>query len=193
MKGTELEEALKLNGLHVFTVKDVCRLTGKRPSYVYLMLSKSKLFSRIEKGLYCLKDTSPFEAASNIVVPSYISLLSALSYYGLVEQVPNIIKVVTTKRHKPLDDVQGMRVEFRSVSRKMLYGYRLDHGVSIAEPEKALVDAFYLNEDEHYAKEALSNGMSIGSISKEKLLKYAKMCGVKAVQKKISKLVNGND
>ncbi len=193
LKSADLEEALRLNGLKAFTVKDVCRLTGKKPNYVYLMLSKSKLFPRIQNGLYCIKSATPFEVASRIAVPSYISLISAFSYYELVEQIPNTIKVITSKRHKAIQNAQGMRIEFKRVSANMLYGYRLEHGVSIADPEKALIDAFYLNEDAQYAGEAITNGINNNILVKGKLLSYAKRCNTKSVWARINKLVQEYD
>jgi len=83
MKNYELEEELRLNGLGVFTPKDVARLTLKPINYIYLLLHKSKRFIRIEKGLYCLKGTDPLAVASSIATPSYISLISALAITSL--------------------------------------------------------------------------------------------------------------
>jgi len=188
MKSYELEEELRLNGLSVFTPKDVARLTLKPINYIYLLLHKSKRFIRIEKGLYCLNGTDPLAVASYIATPSYISLISAFSYYKLIDQVPRVIKVVTSKRHKQLE-VMGTLIEFKSVKRSMLYGYRREHGIAIAEIEKAVVDSLYLLEDTQYLDEAVSNAISSNSFDKSKLLDYAKSTGKSTVYKRAKSLV----
>ncbi len=189
MKVEALEQELKLNGLSIFTPKDVARLTGKRLNYIYLILSKSNRFVRIQNGLYCLTNTDPFNIASRIVSPSYISLISAFSYYKLIDQVPYIIKVMINKRHASIDSVMGMRIEFKSIKREMLYGYNNVHNISIADPEKAIVDSLYLLEDTQYVKEAIANANERSMINKGKLLGYAKKCGIRRVYAEIEKLV----
>ena len=188
MKSYELEEELRLNGLSVFTPKDVARLTSKPINYIYLLLHKSKRFIRIEKGLYCLKGTDPLGVASSIATPSYISLISAFSYYKLIDQVPRVIKVVTSKRHKQLE-VMGTRIEFKSVKRHMLYGYRREHSIAIAEIEKAVVDSLYLHEDMQYLNEVIGNAISSDSFNSKKLVDYAKKTGKHVVFEKAKLLV----
>jgi predicted transcriptional regulator of viral defense system len=189
MKSEDLELELKLNGLDVFTPKDVGRITGKRMNYVYLMLSKSKRFLRMQNGLYYVKGTDPLRIASAVLHPSYISLISAFSYYKLIDQVPNSIKVITSKRHRDIKSIEGMRIEFRSIKRDMLYGYSRKHDVSVADVEKAIVDSLYLLEDMQYIDEAKENAMETGILDPEKLLLYAEKSGVKSVYSKAKRLV----
>jgi len=188
MKNYELEEELRLSGLNVFTPKDVARLTLKPINYVYLMLHKNKRLVRIEKGLYCLQGTDPMVIASYLMTPSYISLISAFSYYKLIDQVPRTIKVVTGKRHAPLDII-GTRIEFRSVKKGMLYGYRREHNIAIADIEKAIVDSLYLLEDTQYLEEVISNASASGSFDAGKLISYAKKSGKHIVYERAKLLV----
>ena len=189
MKSEELEQELKLNGLDIFTPKDVARITGKRLNYVYLALSKSKRFLRIQNGLYCVNGTDPFRIASAILHPSYVSLISAFGYYKLIDQVPSTIKVMTGKRHSSIELFSGTRIEFRSVKKEMLYGYSRKHDVSIADIEKAIVDSLYLLEDTQYISEAMENANDAGIFDAEKLLLYAEKSGAKSVYSKAKKLV----
>lgn len=189
MKSEELEQELKLNGLDIFTPKDVARITGKRLDYVYLVLSKSRRFLRVQNGLYCLSGTDPFRIASAISHPSYISLISAFAYYKLIDQIPNSIKVIAGKRHSGVELASGTRIEFRSVKGGMLYGYSRKHGVSIADVEKAIIDSLYLLEDTQYIGEAMENAKDAGMLDDEKLLFYAEKSGVKAVYSNVKKLV----
>ena len=70
----------------VFTINDVARLTGKRKAYLSRLLPTNTRFKKIEKGKYYVDDLDVYDIASNIVVPSYISLISAFIYYGLTTQ-----------------------------------------------------------------------------------------------------------
>lgn len=180
---------LKASGLSTFKVSDAARLTGKSKDYVYLILSKSKRFHRVQNGIYYIDGAEPLAIASSIVPISYISLASAFSYYGLIDQIPKAIKVITIHRHKPIGDVQGMRVEFKTVKRKMIYGYGVAKAVSIAEPEKAIVDSLYLNEDTRYLQEVLRNATASKSIDADKLMEYAKRSGVGTVIRKAKSLL----
>lgn len=189
MKSEELEQELKLNGLDIFTPKDVARITGKRLNYVYLSLSKSKRFLRIQNGLYCVNGTDPFRIASAVLHPAYVSLISAFGYYKLIDQVPNSIKVIASKRHSGMELVSGTRIEFRSVKNGMLYGYSRKHDVSIADVEKAIVDSLYLLEDTQYISEVMENATEMGMLDIERLLLYAEKSGVKSVYSKAKKLV----
>jgi predicted transcriptional regulator of viral defense system len=184
MKMSDIVSELKLRGLRIFRIGDVVRLTGKSKDYVYLLLSKSKLVFRVQNGLYYLPDADPLEIASNIVKPSYISLISAFAHYGLVDQIPNVIKVITTKRHRKLENIQNMAIEFKSVKENMLYGYGSDRGIVIADVEKAIIDSLYLNEDTHYLNEVIKNLEKNGELDTSKLIKYSKRCGKESVAKK---------
>ncbi len=76
----------------------------KRPNdKIAYMIEKGELIS-IKKGLYFFSeaykngDSSSFQAANVIYGPSYVSLYSALAYYGLIPESVNIIESITTKR-----------------------------------------------------------------------------------------------
>lgn len=189
MKTEVLENELRLNGLNVFTVKDVARLTGKPINYVYLLLSKSKRFVRVQNGLYSLSNTDPLEIASRILSPSYISLISAFNYYELIDQVPKVIKVITNRRHAAIENIMGLRIEFKSVKSSMFYGYFRQHNISIAEIEKAVVDSSYLLEDMQYLDEVIENLKDNRKLNINKLLDYAERCGVNSVYVRVKRLV----
>ncbi|MDE1825890.1 MAG: hypothetical protein KGH61_04015 [Candidatus Micrarchaeota archaeon] len=188
MKFSEVVSELKSNGLRVFTVSDIIRITGKRRGYAYLMLSKSHAVMRAQNGLYYLPDTNPFEVACNVAYPSYISLISAFSYYGLIDQLPKVIKVISTKRHRSLEGIQGLAVQFKHAKKEMMYGYKRSNNIAMAYVEKAIVDAYYYNEDTRYLDEVLAGATARGMIDKELLAKYAKMSKSKTIIKKVNAL-----
>ncbi len=186
MRVQEVIKELKLNGLSVFNVNDVSRITGKGKNYLYLLLSKSRLVARAQNGVYYLPDTDPMEVASYIATPSYISLISAFGYYKLIDQIPNVVKVITTKRHGEMEKVQGTRIVFKTTKREMLYGYHREHNISIADIEKAVVDSIYFNEDIRYIKEVIKNGIKAGIFDLGKLEVYAKTSRSKSLLEKVN-------
>jgi predicted transcriptional regulator of viral defense system len=181
---------LKLSGLSVFTARDVSRLTGKSLAYAYLFVSKSRLVERVEKGLYAVPGTDPFEIASSIMSPAYISLASAFSYYRLITQLPMKIKIVSNRRHRPIKNVGGFDVEFRHVKKSMMYGYYRKSNVVIAYVEKAVIDALYFNEDIKYIDEAIESARSEGSLDDARLRRYASQSGSKKIKKDVARILN---
>lgn len=131
-----------------FEPLDVEKALGCTPQSAYTTISRLKKkgwIDEIEKGKYLLKGivaehVDPFELATRMVWPSYISFWSALNFYKLTEQVPFTIFVVTTK-HKRQMKLSSMRLRFVSLSPKRFFGYRRVGKITIAEVEKALLDS----------------------------------------------------
>ena len=182
MKSAELVKTLREYKKRVVTISDIEKITGKPSAYVSLILANNKEFRRIEKGKYYLSGTDIYEIASNILAPSYISILSALRYYNLITQMPNTIDVISTRQHKELF-LEGYKVRFVKFSRKRVFGYRIEEGSFIAEIEKAIVDSVYLGIDYSYINEALQN--CIKEINIEKLKEYAIAMDSKIIINKI--------
>ena len=143
---------LKDNRMPVFTLEDAVKVMYKPRSYASLFLQrgiKNGKFARAMRGLYYLRERSnEYEIASHVISPSYISMVSALSYFGLTTQIPNKVYVVSTERHKAIDDVMGFEIVFRHVRPGMMFGYHKesDGNVFMADPEKAIVDIFYFHD-----------------------------------------------
>lgn len=104
-------------------------------------LLKKGVLKKIDKGKFILDDadTNDFEIANFIVNPSYVSLESALSFYGILPQFPYSITSVTTQRSRIID-----KYEYTTISNKFFSGYYKQNNFLIATPEKALVDYLYL-------------------------------------------------
>lgn len=105
----------------------------------------SSLF-RIQRGKYFITD-DPFLVSSQLVYPSYISFLSALYLHGKLEQVIDTIYIVSPHK-RPRCELLGMKVRFVRFPPNLVFGFkkvRKGEGyVSLAEPEKAVVDILYL-------------------------------------------------
>lgn len=90
----------------------------------------------------------PFLIANRMVRASYVSLQSALYYYGLIPEHVQATTSVTTLRPWHWDNPLGS-FDFRRIDGNLFFGYRfadLGNGqvAAVATPEKALLDLVYL-------------------------------------------------
>jgi len=115
---------------------------------------KKELLERIMKGIYKLKETTikdEFLLASYLDENSYISLESALSFYGMIPEYPYSITSVTTKKTKKIKTNYGI-FSYRKIKTDLFFGFKLITGDNylyrLATPEKALFDFIYLNQRE---------------------------------------------
>jgi predicted transcriptional regulator of viral defense system len=109
---------------------------------------------QLTKGLYTLAEPyakvppHPFVLANAMKRASYVSLQSALGYYGMIpEHVPTVTSV-TTQRPQEIATPLGL-FAFRHIKRSWFHGYeQTDLGSGpkafVATPEKALLDLVYL-------------------------------------------------
>ena len=87
--------------------------------------------------------------ANRIYSPSYISLHSALSFYGMIpEEVVQVTSVTTLKTARFQNDFGTFH--YQNVKTPLYFGYEIKtppsgRGLLVATPEKALLDLLYLN------------------------------------------------
>lgn len=136
----------------VFTFEDAVKILRHSRAYTRLFLHrciKKGNIGRVERGLYyVVKRHNEYEIASGILYPSYVSMVSALAYYGLTTQIPRVVYVISTKRHRVVKNITGFDIVFRKIKKEMLFGYHKESNgnVFIADPEKAIVDIYYFND-----------------------------------------------
>jgi len=106
-----------------------------------------------------MEDT--FILANVLQVPSYISLSTALVYYGYTTQIQqDFLESVATKRSTEIH-VREITFHFTKI-KKVYYSEFVRKGeFFIATPEKALVDAVYLSSMKRYH-------LDVGSLDIEK-------------------------
>jgi predicted transcriptional regulator of viral defense system len=181
--------------MSVFTLDDTVKILHKNRVYSTLFLhrcAKKGLINRVERGLYYVKDRyNEYEIASHIVNPSYVSMVSALAYYGLTTQIPRVVYVVSTKRHNTLKGVAGFDIVFKKIKRSMLFGYRKEANgnIFIAEPEKALIDIYYFNDVNDLDPAVLERPARIDI---NKLVLYAAKSNKRSVLVGITALLRGH-
>jgi len=116
-------------------------------------VSKGKLI-QLRRGIYAVAQPyrdiqpHPFLIANMVKRASYVSLQSALAYFGIIPEYVPIITSVTTGRTEELTTKLG-RFQFRHIKKELFWGYKeveVSNGIKvfIALPEKSLLDLIYL-------------------------------------------------
>jgi len=144
MKKLKALQTLQASGKKVFTSADLQKiLQTKSDTYSYVVagkLVKEGVLERVSKGYY--NRPSDFEIANALYRPSYVSLDSALNYYGILVQSPQQITSVTTKRVTSIKN-GGKTFSFVQITPKYFSDYQIVDNFLIATPEKALVDMMF--------------------------------------------------
>ncbi len=195
MQAQDFMRFLNDNRIAVFSLKDAVKILHASRPYASLFLRRCMnkgLISRVENGLYYKNHgTNEYMVASRIVYPSYVSMVSALAYYGLTTQIPNTVYVISTKVHRPIKKVMGFNIVFRAINSRMMFGYHKEAygNISIAEPEKAIVDIFYFNDVNDLDEDVLK---SPPRIDPDRLASYAIRTERDSVKKRVAGLLSEN-
>jgi len=116
---------------------------------------KNGFLNKIKQGFYMFSDEkldrfSLFLIANKIYAPSYISLETALKFYGLIpEEIFQITSISSNKTAK-FNTMVGS-FSYGHIKPKLFWGYYfIENGqqkILIAEPEKAILDYLYLHPE----------------------------------------------
>ncbi len=159
---------------------------------------KSGKLIQIRRGLYALSERysktqpHPFYIANRIQRASYVSLQSALEYYGLIPEYVPAVTSVTTGRPRTFEIPLGDFI-FRHIKKEFFFAYRLtdvgdNQSAFIASPEKALLDLLYLtpgSDNPSYLRELRLQNLdrlnvehlktTAGSMGSRKLIRAAEL------------------
>lgn len=198
MNYLEFEKALKM--FPVVSVKDIQKRFPDFDNRRLVEWQQKGYLLKIKRGYYCFREKHHGEkflqfAANKIYSPSYISFESALSYYNLIPESVFTITSATTKNTANYSTPVG-NFNYKHFKPLLFFGYKLlkekDFVVKIAEPEKVLLDFFYIKKmntleevEEMRFNEIVANEI----ISFEKLRKYQRIFNSKTVDKRIEMFI----
>lgn len=147
----------------IAATEDIHKALGKKYSKfvlkkrIYDLKSKGWL-APLRRGLYYISDISsrgfvsipPFVIAGAFDKNSYISLDSALSFYGLFEQLLRLTSSVTASRSKKYV-FQNNTYRYFKINKKLYFGFKSEnlegYYVKVAELEKVVLDYLYFKND----------------------------------------------
>lgn len=148
MKKIEAIQILQKSNRKLFSLSDIKKLlkiASDNTAYKQAAgLIEAGVLERVSKGIYLLTSNKPtdFELANFLYRPSYVSLDSALNYYGILIQSPQQVISVTPNLTKKIE-AGGKDFVYMHLNQKYYSDYQQVDGFLIATPEKALIDALF--------------------------------------------------
>ena len=132
----------------VFRTKDLQSLwrESSRNTIVYAKrMADKNLILKLAKGYYALnKEYSPYELANLIISPSYVSFNSALLYWGVCFQMSDTVCSVSLLVYQK--KIGERTFTYQAMKKDLFFnaeGISAKNNVSVASPERALLDSFY--------------------------------------------------
>ncbi len=150
----------RLKGV-LFSSADLADTMGIKRSSAKVVCSRyvaQDLLIRLRKDLYIrsedwdgLGTPDLFRIANRLQVPSYISLTSALSFHEVTTQIqPGYVESIAQKRTVQYE-IKGVVFSYTKIQLDLYFGFQKADGIFIASPEKALLDAIYLQSMGRYS------------------------------------------
>lgn len=176
----DLFNFLSEKGNVIFSTKEIKAFRAfKNCTTLLTNLKRKGLITQVERGKYIFsnRDVDSFLIGTRLIEPSAIAYSSALNYYGLTEQIPNIIHVQTSKR-KQNKEIRNVRYQFITISPHKFFGIRKEwvgrDFYFITDMEKTIIDCFDLPEYAGGFAEAVKGlFVSHERLDLEKLWQYA--------------------
>jgi len=155
----------------------------------------------IRRGHYAfsgleINESALFLMANKIYTPSYVSMEMALAYYNLIPEAVYGITSVSSRKTNHFKTDFGEFI-YRHIKPQLIFGYKLisynGQNFKIAEPEKAILDYFYLNvhinTDEDFAGLRFNGEEFKEQADKDKLKRYLVAFGNKRLEKRFNKFL----
>ncbi len=148
MNNSDRLKILMESGRSIFTPLDMRILWGMNAlsaKMSAIRMMKNRLLIRLANGYYALNDRySPYELANRMVSPSYVSFQASLFHSGINFQARREIGSVATRDCQK--KVGGVLYTYVAMKKSLFFnreGVVTREGVSIALPERAILDSFY--------------------------------------------------
>ncbi len=131
--------------------------------------------------------------ASKIYAPSYISLHTALSFYGMIPEAVVTITSITTCKTTQFENIFAC-YSYQTIKPSLFWGYEPkqmsdEKTYMLATPEKALIDLLYLypqySTEEEMRELRLDEDFMQNELDKERLLEYSDRIGSPILTKRI--------
>ena len=175
-----IRNKFKEEEIYVFSPFDLQKYFNASKNTVSLFLTrnvKKNNIIKLRKGLYTFSGEYVNEMliANKVYQPSYISFEYALMFYNIIPETVYPIISATAKTTREFI-VENITYSYYRIKKEAFVGYKKEYfneqSVLIAEPEKAFVDYLYFVD---LGKKALYSRIDVSNLSKDKLIKYAKL------------------
>ncbi|MEA1912422.1 MAG: type IV toxin-antitoxin system AbiEi family antitoxin domain-containing protein [candidate division WOR-3 bacterium] len=189
---------------NVFTFDELLRLSNIQRDVLWVILSRLERkgwIERIEKGKYMIiplgaekgKYTlNEFVIGSMLIKPYCIAYWSALNFYGLTEQIPNVVFIQSIARKKKQEkEIFGVRYRVVRVRDYKFFGIRKEWieetQINITDMEKTIIDC--LDKPQYCGGVVeVAKALKSESIDRKKLADYAGQIGNSGVMRRLGYL-----
>jgi len=144
----------KLENKLFFSVSELADILGIKEDSARVFASryaKKGIFVRLKRDFYVLKQNlnmynkeQLFKIANFLQVPSYISFMTALEYYGITTQVQRNFFESAALRRSISFEPAGLIFNYYRIKRVLYFDFIRVNDFFISTKEKAFVDAVYL-------------------------------------------------
>lgn len=164
---------------------------------------KNGLLIRLRQGYYTFpeyKNKPDFVLyfANRIYRPSYVSLHTAMAFYGMIPEAVVQVTSVTSLKTASFNNDFGEYV-YKSIHQKLMFGYDLKPvadrwTLQLASPEKALIDLLYLypfyNTGQALENLRLDEDFLQDDLDRKLLEKYTLKIKNNALENRVQLLIN---
>jgi len=176
-------ELRKLRDRLYFTLQDLQDLLGIKPEYARVLCTRYKekgIFIRLKKNFYVLNEKwdgfsqEDYLKISNLLqVPSYISFMTALSFYEITTQVQRDYFESASVKRSVSFNINGITFNFYKLKKQYYFDFIKKDDIFIATKEKAFIDAVYLYSFGKYKLDFSS--LDLDKLDKDKIKKILKV------------------
>lgn len=138
-----------------FTYQDVAKILSIAEDSARIFCTryvKQKYLIRLKRNFYILKERwdnitpkQRLELANILQVPSYISLMTALSFYEYTTQVQQKFIESISLYRTFTKDIEGFIFNYSKIKKDFYFSFAKKNNIFIASPEKAFIDSLYLS------------------------------------------------
>ena len=168
-----------------FNVRRLVEWQGK--GYIKKVIRGYHIFADLR-----LSENVLFEIANRIYNPSYISFEMALAYYHMIPESVYGLTSATSRKTMSFKTNVGDFI-YHTIRSRLLFGYKLvDYNgrrFKVAEPEKALLDYFYINtsikSEDDFAGMRIAKEQYLTQVDERRLVAYLNEFRQKRLVKRI--------
>ena len=188
----------------LFTINDAREILGRRDvaPVLHRLATKGRVV-RVRKGRYLLVPAragaeggwsqSIFRVIDAVVGGEYyVGFWSAMNYWGMTEQIPRVVHVVTASRHRPFL-FQGQRVRLVTLRPGRIFGTTVEPLAKgtfrVSDRERTVIDGLFLPRYcGGIVEVSKALGTARGELDARRLEGYARRLGVDAVVRRLGYL-----
>jgi predicted transcriptional regulator of viral defense system len=182
----------------IFSLTDIKKVFPEFDSRRLVEWQKKGYINKVINRWYifadrAIEDKLIFWVANRIYRPSYISLETALSYYGFIPEAVFKTTSVSTLKTTSFDTNLGT-IAYQHMKPALFFGYKIvewhNFPIKIAEPEKVILDYLYLNPQlghhEDWEAMRLNKQSMHASVNCQKVEEYLQLFQIKALDNRVS-------